>query len=97
MDEQTLHAERVKKMEFAGRGAAIQLVALIACVILGATMGIVGVLIGVGLFIWGSFNAFSWICGHCGNRIDGSHVKICPTCKASFENGGTGDAGEYHV
>ena len=89
MNEQPLKAKREKRTEFAGVGCLIQGLGLIAPFVLGALMGIVGVVIGiVMLFVLlgiGSAKATKWICSNCKNPIASNEVTVCSACHARLD------------
>jgi hypothetical protein len=82
-------ANRKKSVEFAGTGCLVQGLGVLILIAGFFTFGIPGFLIClaicIGLFIVGSRISTFWTCSACGNKIDGEHVLICPTCKAKFE------------
>jgi len=79
-------AKREKKTEFAGAGCLLQLIGIIAPFAFGALLGTTGAVIGlvvlIALFIYGSTKAIKWRCGSCKNPLDSKSVTICPVCKA---------------
>lgn len=82
-------AKCVSKTQFAGVGALVQLVGGVAvaagAIYYGDTGLLVGGVIGVALLVIGSNLSKIFRCSDCGNRLDGRHVKLCPTCKAVVE------------
>jgi len=81
-------AEKKKKTQFAGTGCIVQGLGLIAPFVLWAMAGIMGVVIGILIFVIlffvGSAASSKWICDNCGNPLADKQVKICPTCRAEF-------------
>lgn len=73
-------AKKVTKTEFAGAGALVQLLGLIALFFFFP----VGILIGIACFLIGSQMSRSWRCGTCRGRID-KQARICPHCRAELE------------
>lgn len=77
------------KTVFAGSGSLVQLVG-VATAVMGTLwfgdMGLlVGGVLGLMLLIVGSSMSKYLFCSNCGNRLDGRHVKMCPTCKEAIE------------
>jgi len=87
MNNKVLRAYRKKKTEHWGLGCFVQALGL-AIFVGGCFLGLPGIIFGglilVALLILGSHLSVKWLCGNCGNRIDGKQVTICPTCKAVF-------------
>ena len=87
MNEEVRHAERKKKTEHFGVGCFVQALG-VAILIGGIFLGIPGIIVGlivfIALLVYGSHLSVKWLCGNCGNSIDGKHVTICPVCKAHF-------------
>jgi len=79
-------ASREKKSEFAGVGCVLQGVGLLAPFVLGALLGVFGVVVGVialiVLFFLGSAKSSRWICGSCKNPLASKDVQMCAVCKA---------------
>lgn len=79
-------AQKERKREFAGRGAALQLGALVAPFV-GALLGPVGIGLGViamiALFWMGSQQSMPWVCGACRSRIDKA-ASVCPHCREAL-------------
>lgn len=77
-----------KKSQFAGSGAAVQLVGVLALIGLALVGGIVGAIAGVFIcllfLVIGSRMSIKLICDACGNPVASKAVKICPTCHATF-------------
>lgn len=75
------------KVKFAGGGAFIQLLGVVA-IVLGAFLGVIGIVlgaaVGITLLLVGSSMSKYSCCSECGNRVDGRHVKICPICHVRF-------------
>jgi len=84
---------KIKKVEFAGIGAAVQaigfgafLIGVVLCItIFGMLFGIISIIIGVMLLIVGSSMSIKLICSNCGNKISGKEVRICPVCHCHFD------------
>lgn len=78
-------AKRVRVTSFAGRGALVQALALLAPFLFGWLWGSVGIVFGgllaLVLFLKGSALSQSWRCGACGNPLHDKHVKLCPVCR----------------
>jgi hypothetical protein len=79
-------ATKVRKKEFAGRGAALQLLALLAPFV-GALLGPPGIVAGlvalVALFWIGSQKSMPWACSDCRGRVD-RQASVCPHCRATL-------------
>jgi uncharacterized CHY-type Zn-finger protein len=76
---QSIHrAQIIKKSEFAGAGALVQILGVLACFTL------VGIIIGIPLLIIGSNMSKKFLCGDCRNKLTGKDVRVCPVCKASL-------------
>ncbi|MGH8017681.1 MAG: hypothetical protein ACREIA_05220 [Opitutaceae bacterium] len=82
-------ARKIRKSEFAGKGALVQLFGLAG----GAAglyyapstgVGVVSIVAGLVLLIIGGRMACRHICGSCGNRVD-KISRVCPHCQARFE------------
>lgn len=73
--------------EFAGKGCMVQLLALVV-IFVGFALGpvglIAGLVLGVGLFFYGSGLGQKWVCSECRNPLDSDKVRLCPTCKADL-------------
>jgi hypothetical protein len=69
---------RVKKVEFAGVGAIVQIIGLILCIT------IVGAIIGIPLFIIGRSMDTKFLCSQCGNKLSDKETAICPVCRCQF-------------
>jgi predicted phage tail protein len=89
MNEQALTARREKQSEFIGVGCVIQGLGLLAPFVLGAILGIFGVVVGVlllvVLFFVGSARATKWICGNCRNPLASKEVTVCAACRAQLD------------
>ncbi len=72
-----IQAEKKRKGEFVGWGAAVQAIGVLLC------FTIVGAIVGIPLFIIGGRMAIKVICSHCGNETT-KEAKICSTCGAHF-------------
>lgn len=46
----------------------------------------IGFVFGVLIFFWGQKLAEKSVCSECGNRVDGTDVKMCPTCRVSLRS-----------
>lgn len=75
-----LYATKVKRTEFAGAGCLLQGLGLV----LSFFWFPVGLVVGVGLFVFGSLRSSYWACGHCRNRLSDREVRICPACHATL-------------
>jgi hypothetical protein len=71
-------AKIVAKTEFAGAGALVQLIGIIAC------FTVVGIIVGIPLLIVGSNMSKKFTCGECGNRLADKNVRMCPVCKVQL-------------
>jgi hypothetical protein len=71
-------AHKIKKVEFAGGGAAVQLVGLLLCLTL------VGAIFGIPLIIIGRSMSTKFLCSNCANKLSDKAVTICPVCHASL-------------
>jgi hypothetical protein len=69
---------KVKKVEFAGGGAAVQLIGFILCLTL------VGVIIGIPLIIIGRSMSTKFLCSQCGNKLSDKAAAICPVCRCQI-------------
>lgn len=78
----------IKKNVFAGKGAAIQLLALLAPIIgalvAGGVGGAVGLVALVILFFVGSQQSRVFLCGNCKNPLHSAQVTVCPSCKTEL-------------
>lgn len=77
----------VVKNELMGAGCFIQLIAIVVAVFgfaLGPVIGLIGLALAVGLFVYGSGQGQKWVCSECRNPLDSRKVKVCPVCRASF-------------
>lgn len=68
-------AKIVAKTEFAGAGALVQLIGIIAC------FTVVGIIVGIPMFIVGTKMSNKFTCGECGNPLADKNVRMCPVCK----------------
>jgi hypothetical protein len=75
-------ATKVKKSEFVGKGALVQLIGVVCCFLLFPF----GIIPGMILLIVGSRMAFCFRCSNCGNKVE-KESRICPhpNCGAAFE------------
>jgi len=71
-------ASKVKKMEFAGGGAAVQLIGILLCLTL------VGAIFGIPLIIIGRSMSTKFLCSNCSNKLSDKSAKICPVCHVSL-------------
>ncbi len=69
----------IKKGEFVGIGALVQIFGLILLFIFP-----LGTVAGILLLLIGSRMAIKLKCGGCGNSINNKEVKLCPNCRAQF-------------
>lgn len=78
-------AHKLKKAEFVGKGALVQVIGLVCCFLVIPF----GLLVGIILLIIGGRMAFVWKCGNCGNKVD-KDSRICPhpNCGARFDDVG---------
>ena len=44
-----------------------------------------GIIIGIVFMLTGARMRRGWRCGKCGNPVADKYVRMCPTCKVSFE------------
>lgn len=71
---------RVKRKSIvAGVGCLVQLIGLPLLILFPF-----GTIVGFALFIIGSSLSVKWICGNCGNRVEGKRVTLCPACRAEL-------------
>jgi hypothetical protein len=81
--------KKIKKTEFLGKSYFIQGLGIL-CPFIGLVAGVpgfvFGLLAGLGLLVYGSRQSVVWKCGECRNTLTDGDVKLCPVCKASFEN-----------
>lgn len=68
-----------RKSEIAGAGCLVQGIGLLLLIFFP-----LGTVIGIVLLLVGSAMSVKWVCGHCGNRVEGKQVKLCPACHASL-------------
>ena len=75
-------AKKVKKAEFAGKGALVQGIGLLLCIFLFPW----GLIPGIVALIAGSQMSFRYSCSNCGNKVE-KGTKICPhhNCGSRFE------------
>lgn len=82
-------AKKLRVTSFAGKGAAVQALALMTPFLTGWLWGgfgiVIGLLMALVLFLKGSSMSMSWRCGACGNPIHDKHVKLCPVCKSAVK------------
>ncbi|MBN1460607.1 MAG: hypothetical protein JXA57_13820 [Armatimonadetes bacterium] len=82
-------AKRIKQSEFVGIGCVIQALGILCPFVGGAVAGPIGVVlglgVGVGLFIYGGRRAVKWKCSVCKNPLPAKDVMVCPVCKATFD------------
>lgn len=80
-------AAPVRKTEFAGIGALVQLLGLvvIGLVIVNPLAFIPGIVVGLIMLVIGSRMALRWVCSECRNRLDSKDVKVCPACHVRFD------------
>ncbi len=72
-------ASKIKKGEFFGVGAVVQLLGLV-CFFLFVPFGII---LGFILLIMGSFMSRVWVCSKCRGKVD-REAAVCPHCRAPF-------------
>ena len=81
--------KRVRVSSFAGKGALVQAIGLMAPLVLwwllGGAGAAIGLIVAMVLFVKGSSMAISWRCGSCGNPLHDKKVRMCPVCKADAE------------
>ena len=75
-----MNASKVRKGEFAGKGALVQFIGLIFCLLFFP----IGLCIGVVLLIAGGRMAFTLKCSSCMGRVE-KEASVCPHCQASFK------------
>ncbi len=68
----------VKKIEFAGLGAIVQIIGILFSITL------VGAIIGIPLFIIGRSMDTKFLCSQCGNKVSDKAAAICPVCHCEF-------------
>lgn len=71
-------AQKIRKGEFAGTGAAVQAVGLVVLII-GLIIHWIFFPVGLALMIIGGRLAFKFLCGACGNRVEKTS-RMCPHC-----------------
>lgn len=85
------HGTVLRRSEFAGRGAAIQLLGLVAPVIGWALLGVIGATVGalvlLILLIVGSVQSRVHLCSECRNQVRARSVRVCPACGAKLRPG----------
>jgi len=82
---QSSTARKRRKSEFLGKGALVQLLAIVLFFIVAPFAGgLVACILALVLFVIGSSMSSSWICGACGNKLSDKNVKVCPTCRSTF-------------
>lgn len=83
-EEQAASAGVERATHFAGTGALIQALGLLAPFVGYYLFGTEGAAIGIGalvvLFVIGSVKAISWRCGSCKNPLAHQDVRLCPVC-----------------
>lgn len=72
-------AEKIKKGEFLGAGAAVQAAGLVAC-FFAFPFGIIG---GIALLIIGGRMAIVYKCSECAKKVD-REAKVCAHCGSEF-------------
>src|SRR3990167_3818405 len=84
----------VSGYEFAGKGAAVQLLGLLLPIVAAALGGAagagLGILLGLVLFAAGSSMSKIWRCGACRNKLPDRRGKNCTFCKSTLEPAGAG-------
>lgn len=73
-------AWKKKKSEFAGAGAAVQAVGVLACFIAFPF----GIIAGIALLLIGSRMAIGWKCSDCAGKVE-KEASVCQHCRAKFE------------
>lgn len=73
-------ARIIKKSEFAGAGALVQLFGLVAFFILPMEIGVV---VGILLLIIGGRMAIIRVCSDCRAKVD-KQASVCPHCRATL-------------
>lgn len=78
----------IKKTQFAGAGAAVQLMgvalAVVGALYFGDTGLVVGGVAGLLLLVIGSNMSKAFLCSECRNPVASKAVRLCPACKAEF-------------
>lgn len=72
-----------RRTEFAGTGAAIQGLGLLAPFVgaLAGPPGIgLGLIVAVIMLVWGSGKSMRWVCSACGNTVPDRRVTVCAAC-----------------
>ena len=88
MSETITRASIQRRSEFAGVGCVLQGLGLLSPFLGWMVLGVFGAFLGViamlGLLLYGSRRAFTYVCGHCHNPVAGRDVRICPVCHAEL-------------
>lgn len=71
---------KIKKAEFAGVGAGLQLLGVVLCFVL-FPFGLVG---GIMLLVYGGMRANVWRCSECRGNVDQA-ANVCRHCRAEFK------------
>ena len=72
--KKSIAMRKIRKVEFAGGGAAVQLVGLLLCLTL------VGAVFGIPLIIVGRSISTKYLCSNCSNKLAEKSSTICPVC-----------------
>ena len=81
-------AKLKRKGEMTGIGCAVQGLGLLvgfAGIFLGPVGWIVGGGLALLLLLVGGRMVLKWVCGDCGNPVADKGVRMCPTCRETFE------------
>jgi hypothetical protein len=74
-------AYKLRKGEFFGKGAVVQILGLVCCL----WLGFFGLVAGIILLVVGSFMARVWACSECRGTLD-KEASVCPHCRARFND-----------
>jgi DNA-directed RNA polymerase subunit RPC12/RpoP len=78
-------AQKRRSSEFRGKGALVQLLAVVLFFLIASyTGGLSALVVAATLFFIGSYMSMSWVCGTCGNKLSHKNVEMCPTCRSTF-------------
>lgn len=72
-------AGKIRRCEFAGWGAVVQLAGLLLLFWLP-----LGPLLGLVLLYVGNRQSLYWVCSRCGGRLAQRDARCCPVCRAPF-------------
>lgn len=78
----------ITKIQYAGTGAAVQLLGVIVAIMgtlyYGDTGLLLGGIAGILLLVIGSNMSKAFLCSECRNPVASKAVRLCPACKTEF-------------